>query len=521
MSNTTLLRTLLIYSICLPLAIFLGYMIGYSPDASTDLHTYIGVGIVLFLLVLPLLLRWHRFLLIASWNAAILLYFVPGRPALFFALAWLSLTISILQYIVNPKIRFISVPSVARPLLFMATVVMVTARANGGIGLGALGSEVMGGKKYLEMLTAVVAFFALVAQPIPLHKAAPYIVIFFLGFLTHAIGELGPIIAPGFYFIFWLFPISEQSVTTMFSSPGRQEMMQRFSGITFACAGIYYALLARYGIRELFNSRRLFRLALLVLVGSAALLGGFRSTLIQFAATFAVLFYLEGLMRTRLLPLLLLVLAFSATLLIGFADRMPLNVQRTLTVVPGVQLDPLARASAESSSKWRWEMWRDVLPDVPKYFLLGKGFGLSAADIQKRIVGGPGELQSLSGEGSALAGDFHNGPLSLLIPFGVWGAIGFTWFVIASLKVLYRNYKFGHPDLQRLNTFLYAMFLVRAIFFYLVFGSVYSDLGFFVGIVGMGIAINGGVAKPVLVPQPVQQPIRIRRPLPRPVPAVT
>src|SRR5215831_13438561 len=100
-STSTVLRTLLIYSICLPLAIFIGYMIGNSPDAATDMHTYIGVGIVLFLLVLPLLLRWHRFLLIASWNAAVLLYFVPGRPELFFALGWLSLLISVIQFIVN------------------------------------------------------------------------------------------------------------------------------------------------------------------------------------------------------------------------------------------------------------------------------------------------------------------------------------------------------------------------------------------------------------------------------------
>src|SRR5437016_3744058 len=121
--SSTLLRTLLIYSVCLPLAIFLGYMIGNSPDASTDIHTYIGVGLVLFLLLLPLLLRWHRFLLIASWNAAMLLYFIPGRPELFLALAWLSLLISVLQFIVNPRVRFISVPSVAKPLLFLAAVV--------------------------------------------------------------------------------------------------------------------------------------------------------------------------------------------------------------------------------------------------------------------------------------------------------------------------------------------------------------------------------------------------------------
>src|SRR6185436_15655569 len=117
-SSSTLIRTLLIYSICLPLAIFLGYIIA-QPDPVRDYSTYVGVGLVIFILLLPLLLRWHRLMLLACWNGCTLLYFIPGRPDLFLALAWLSFTIAVLQFITNPRARFISVPSVARPLLFL------------------------------------------------------------------------------------------------------------------------------------------------------------------------------------------------------------------------------------------------------------------------------------------------------------------------------------------------------------------------------------------------------------------
>src|SRR5436853_3671599 len=101
-NSSTLIRTLLIYSICLPLAIFLGYIIA-QPDPVRDYSTYVGVGLVLFILLLPLLLRWHRMLLLACWNGCTLLYFFPRRPDLFLALAWLSFIIAVLQFITNPK----------------------------------------------------------------------------------------------------------------------------------------------------------------------------------------------------------------------------------------------------------------------------------------------------------------------------------------------------------------------------------------------------------------------------------
>src|SRR3954469_17657114 len=116
-------------------------------------------------------------------------------------------------------------------------------------------------------------------------------------------------------------------------------------------------------------------------------------------------------------------------------------------------------------------MWRQVLPDVPKYILLGKGFGITATDMRQNLSGGPNQGLSFSAEGSARAGDFHNGPLSLVIPFGIWGAIAFTWFLIVSLKVLYRNQKYGAPHLQTINTLLFALFVVKTLFFYLIFGS--------------------------------------------------
>ena len=40
-------------------------------------------------------------------------------------------------------------------------------------------------------------------------------------------------------------------------------------------------------------------------------------------------------------------------------------------------------------------------------------------------------------EGAAMAGDYHNGPLSVLIPFGIWGLAAFVWLLVAGARFLY------------------------------------------------------------------------------------
>ena len=93
-----------------------------------------------------------------------------------------------------------------------------------------------------------------------------------------------------------------------------------------------------------------------------------------------------------------------------------------------------------------------------------------------------------------MVGNYHNGPLSILIPFGIYGAIAFVWFLIAGLRVLHRNWKFGSPALRNVNGLLLAAFAARALFFLCVFGSLHSDMAVFVGLLGLSVALNGADA---------------------------
>ena len=521
-STSSILRSLIIYSICLPLAVFLGYVIAQEGNPLYSLVTYVGIVPVLFFLALPLILRWHHALLIASWNFGAVLFFLPGRPELWMGMAALSLCISVIQYILNRRARYLSAAIVTRPLLFLLAVVVVTAQCRGGIGLASFGSAVQGGKRYFLMFAAALGYFALISRPIAAKHATKLVVLFFLGSIVAAIGELGSILPESLYYIYLIFPVSQRGFFSIINSAvGPTAAVERFGGLTTACSGVVYAMLARYGIGEIFHSRHLFRFTIFMGVIILSMFGGFRGNLVTFILLFAILFYVEGLMRSRLLPIFALMAILVSALLVGFVQRLPLNVQRTLSVLP-LEVNPVAKEDAQSSSEWRINIWKQALPQIPEYLLLGRGLGFSGKDLQSLVtIDTTTGLAEAGAEAVELVSDYHSGPLSVIIPFGIPGVIAFLWFLIASGKVFYKNYRYGNPAYAKLNRFLFAYFLTKAIFFFAVFGNLYSDLATFTGLVGLSISLNGGVARPFILLPPRKLRVRriivpqgIRRPLP-------
>jgi hypothetical protein len=213
--------------------------------------------------------------------------------------------------------------------------------------------------------------------------------------------------------------------------------------------------------------------------------------MLQLLLLAGVLFWLEGLHRTRALLVAIMLGVLGGALLISFASYLPRSIQRSLAVLP-IDLDPAVKLDAQFSNEWRIRMWEEVLPEVPRYLILGKGYGFDPkeVDIARLNPRGAG-----TAEGSEVVGDYHNGPLSVIIPFGMFGTIGFFWFLWAAGRMFYSNYKYGDAALKNMNTFLFAYFIVKFCMFMAIFGSLYVDLPAFAGLAGLSISLNGGVAQ--------------------------
>jgi hypothetical protein len=237
---------------------------------------------------------------------------------------------------------------------------------------------------------------------------------------------------------------------------------------------------------------------ILLLVLGYGLLGGFRSGIMFIAMMFIFQFFLEGLHRTKLLIIFAFIGVLGVMALIPLASHLPRTAQRALAFLP-LNIDSMVRRDAEASSTLRFDMWKALLPQVPHYLLLGKGYAVSRKDIDT-LTGTDVAIHNFAGfdqnQYLALSGTYHSGPFSVVMTFGIWGVITFVWFLVAAIWVLYNNYRHGNPALRTANTFLLAVFVARIILFILVVGDIGSDMLCFCGWLGLSVSLNGGVCQP-------------------------
>ncbi len=522
-NRISIIRSLLVYGLCIPLAIYLGYLLA-NPITRGGLGFLFAV---LLLPLIPLLLRWHHVLLIVSWNMSVVLFFVPGSPYLWTFMTAVSLGLTGLQHILKRNVSFAIVPSVTWPLLLLVAVILVTAKLTGGIGLHALGGDTYGGRRYLILLGAIAGYFALSSQRIPSGRGLIIVALYFLGLLTMVMNNVGRWIPANLHYLFALFPAESLETITWEATQGE---FVRLLGITMAALGVLCFMLAHHGLRGVLEFRERWRYLPLRFRGGLAinqpwrlltflavvfvsLMGGYRSVAIILGLTLLFLFHLEGLFRSKLMPTIVMLAVVLLVVGLPFVDKLPLMVQRSLSFLP-IEVNPAARLDAEASSDWRLRIWREVVPTIPQYLLLGKGYSINGIELQ-RASDFPLQNGADTSEAATLASDFHSGPLSLIIPLGIFGVIGFVWFLAASLRVLYHNYRHGDADYHRLNSFLLVYFTVRVIYFFGVFGSFQGELAIFTGLIGLSIAVNGGMRRPAPARAPVPNPAYLPFRLPR------
>lgn len=482
------LRAFVVYGVCAILAIVIGVMMT-NPMTYSNLGF---IGILCAVLIIPILLRWHYQLMILTWAAPFMMFFLKGDPKLSLVMITLSLAISISERALNQP-RFINVPTITWSLLCLIAVIAITAKLNGGIGLKAFGSDVYGGKKYIFLIVGILGYFAMTSRPIPPEMARLYVAFYFLGGTIGFIGDLYPF-CPGFLRpIFWVIP------PTMFDNdPGSFDLAStRLSGTGWGAVAATNAMIALYGIRGIFLGGKLWRPVAFCICCVLIFFGGFRSALILTAATFILQFFLEGMHRTKIMPFFLIFGLAVAAVSVPFAAKLPFTFQRTLAFLPKqmIHLSTEARLAAQASTDWRLDMWANLLPQIPKHLLLGKGYAISMEDFQ--IMGQDTAFGATTGSSTALAlsSDFHNGPISVILPFGIWGVIAFGWFLIASNNIMYRNFRYGDPQLKTINTFLFTTYVIGTLDFLFLFGDLSGGISGFVGILGMSICLNRGVCR--------------------------
>jgi len=488
---SALLRSLIVYAICVPLAIIVGWMLTNPLDYQS-----IGfIGILIAVMVFPLFMKWHYPLLIFCWSFPATLFFLPGHPNAFLAMVAISLSISVIERILDKRNAFLPAGGVQWPLFAFLAVIVITAKLTGGFGLRSMGSDVYGGKKYVFLIVGILSFFALIARPIPKERANFYITLYFAGGFFAVISDLYAYTPAPLQFLYLLFPPSFRTVDLS----GHVEVelgITRLSSVASAAGAVIFWMLARHGLRGCFQLGKPWRPLVLAAMTALIFLGGFRSSIVGLAMVMGMLFYLEKLHRTGVMIVAVAAGLLGGALLIPLAPHLPFTFQRSLAFLP-LNVSTEARMDAEASTEWRLEIWQALMPQIPKYLFLGKGYAFSSETFQESMGNDATFKRFIDAADNpfALAGDFHSGPISLVLPFGIWAVIVWLWFWVAGFFVVWRNYRYGDPSLRRINTFLFTLYVTGCFFFVFIFGDPVNDVGHFCGIIGLSIALNHGICR--------------------------
>ena len=510
-NSAALLRSLVVYAVCVLLSIVVGYMLTNITDYG-DRPSMLFICVLASLLIFPLLMKWHYPLLLFSWSCPLTLFFLPGHPNLFLPLVAASLSISVVERIMNKEQQFLPAAPVRWPLLALLAVVLVTAKLTGGFGLRSMGSEVYGGRKYVILVIGILSFFALTARAIPRKYANFYITLYFAGSFFNFISDYFPYVPGPLHFIYWLFPMSDTDIDPM-GNIGLQFGVTRMLGTSVTAGALFYWMLARHGFRDIFLTNKLWRPLVLGLAFTLMFLGGFRSAIGGALLVFGLIFYLEGMHRTGVMLAVVLAGVLAGALLVPLTQYLPYTFQRALAFLP-LKVNADVRMDTDGSTQWRLDMWEALLPEVPKYFWKGKGYAFSAElfnDMGRNTAFR--EVIDASQNPLALANDFHSGPLSVIIPFGIWGVVVWLWFWAAGFWVVWRNYHYGDPAIRHINLFLFASFVAKCISFIFIFGDLVADMSGFAGIIGLSIAMNHGIMRPRPRLQPAASPAAAPPPL--------
>jgi O-antigen ligase len=470
------------YFIALALIVPVALLLGALLADPTSPQSIMVVGAVVLTISAPLVLRWHHPLTILLVNAPLNAFFLPGQPDLWIVLGGASLGISIVARGLGDQTPRCWTTSTAMPLLALAAVIILTAALTGGVSGRSLGAEGWGGKRYLRVLGAILVFFAIAARPVNLSQVTQIASGYFLSGVVAVVSNLVYLAGPSFFFLYTVFSVD----LAIFQLKGSE--IQRYTGLTWATlAGIYF-MLARFGIRGVASHPG--RLAIFLALIGLGLFGGFRSTLIMVVMVLAFQFFFERLYRGRYILLLVGALTIAMVTLVAVGDRLPLSFQRSISFLP-VELDPVAKRDAASTLEWRVEMWKVVVKEIPQYFWLGKGFTFSGTDFYlTRLAVQQGRYTAY--EDTLVSGNYHQGLLTIIIPFGIFGLVAFFWFVGAGWWILFQNARRSRPQLQSINTFILSYYSARLVFYIFLYGQFDTEFVVFTSCVALSLAINRG-----------------------------
>lgn len=295
--------------------------------------------------------------------------------------------------------------------------------------------------------------------------------------------------------------VSQSSVSALAESAATKRFAL-FSGVGMVMVLI---TICRYRIIEILLSP--VRMGILVAGALMVLMCGFRETFVMMVC---VMLFVAAIRREFVSVSALAALMYGAVLLLSSTEvikDMPFGIQRSLSIIPGVEVDRAVERETRHSSSWRVVMWKWALDPRTGYirdYVWGDGFGVDMAEdarsMRSQYRGTSNDPQL--NKRFARTGTWHNGPITAIHRVGIVGLCVLSLFILCSLCIVARA---CHAYQGQRVQFYYLYFLAPiaggVAVFYLSAGTIPGVFGLMtqaaLGKVVYCIAREEGVLKPL------------------------
>lgn len=369
-------------------------------------------------------------------------------------------------------------------LLFLNILYLGTVYLRNPVGTSAFKSEMIGGRPYIDVAIALMAYWVLhhviltkkEAVILPALVSIGSTIVAGLGILTMRFPSLVPIIAPFYSGIDVSSYMREQS--SNFNAPD----VYRATPLLGFGTTVGNTLISYFRPQELILFLRPFWSIFFYASFTCILFSGFRSALVGLGLLSLLSSYFFG--GSKEAARMLFALLAGAVIVVSAQSagaHIPLSVQRALSFIP-IEWDERALRDAKGSSEWRFEMWQIAL-ESDKYIknkIFGDGFGYSQYELKIQMQaawGGPGYIGGNEAEAQLVSGAYHSGPLSAIRYVGAFGLLLFTIFLIATAAYAWRVITFSKSTaFFPLALFAGLSAIYKPFEYWFIFGQFDSDL---------------------------------------------
>lgn len=445
------------------IALVIGAALG-SNEFFVPVLTLIVIGTVL-LVASP---HIGVFLAIALYASGLTAPGLPGQFGLFYVSV--SAVVGCALLLVLFRRAPIAVWSPVHMLLLVFSAVVLFTGLYRGLGFQFLGSSMWGGFLYIQVLAAAFLVFAMPRVNMPASWWPKAIVIMGLLAPLPLVADL--LVLKGFSFGFIrMFLQTGATIGNMIAEQEAGGGLGRLTSAGIAAQSMVIAFLAIVPTARLFSLRSLPAILILIAMIALSLTSGFRlMTAMLVFVVFLAAFFQRTITGPRVI-LGLLATSFALVVLYTVSYHLPLNVQRALSWLPGIEVASSAVEDAEGTITWRLDLWREAIRYIPDFFFIGKGFSYDG-NLFLAAQGGYASYDALNW--ALVTGAYHNGYLSLLLLTGVVGLVsGLALLVsLAIRQIRIEKKSWNNPALHR----CYQAFLASQLCWILVYLTVYGDV---------------------------------------------